>query len=92
METLKLAFMVRMNHSISFDISLKTLIKGVIFLQMYESEENGEVQEDDLATILEIMLGVEDVELCVFFMSLDGGDKGAITYGKTYCQFVMRNL
>ncbi|XP_074542971.1 lysophosphatidylcholine acyltransferase 1 [Halichoeres trimaculatus] len=51
---------------------------------MYESEESGEVQEEDLATILEIMLGVEEVELSGFFLSLDGGDKGKITYDELH--------
>ncbi|XP_034561476.1 lysophosphatidylcholine acyltransferase 1 [Notolabrus celidotus] len=50
--------------------------------RMYESEENGEVLEEDLASILEIMLGVEDVELSGFFLSLDGTDTGKITYGE----------
>ncbi|CAJ1083702.1 lysophosphatidylcholine acyltransferase 1 [Xyrichtys novacula] len=50
--------------------------------KMYESEEDGQVLEDDLASILEIMLGVEEVELSVLFLSLDGPDTGKITYDK----------
>lgn len=50
---------------------------------MYESEENGDILEEDLATILEIMLGVRDVELSGLFLSLDRPDTEKITYGKT---------
>lgn len=49
---------------------------------MYESEEGGEVQESDLAAILEIMLGVKEMELALLFLSLEV-DTGAITYGET---------
>ncbi|XP_008329467.1 lysophosphatidylcholine acyltransferase 1 [Cynoglossus semilaevis] len=49
--------------------------------KMYESEETAEVQEQDLATILEIMLGVEEVELSVMFLTMDRGtDTGRLTY------------
>lgn len=53
-----------------------------LFVQMYEKEESGEVQEDDLAAILEIMLGVQDVELSCYFLALDNPDKESTTYGK----------
>ncbi|CAB1460504.1 unnamed protein product [Pleuronectes platessa] len=48
--------------------------------KMYESEEDGDVQEEDLATILEIMLGVKEVELSGLFLSLDRPDTERITY------------
>ena len=55
-------------------------------MQMYESEESGEVLEEELASIFEIMLGVEEVELSVLFLSLEDPDKEKITYGKpTVC-------
>lgn len=57
-------------------------------MQMYESEETGEILEEELASIFEIMLGVEDVELTVLFLSLEDPDKDKITYGKTRCLFV----
>ncbi len=50
---------------------------------MYESEGSGEVLEEELAAILEIMLGVEEVELSGLFLSLDRPDTGKITYGKS---------
>ncbi|XP_051928636.1 lysophosphatidylcholine acyltransferase 1-like [Hippocampus zosterae] len=52
--------------------------------EMYENEDSGEVHEDELASTLEIMLGVKEVELSVFFMELDGADSGKITYDKLY--------
>lgn len=51
-------------------------------MQMYESEESGEVLEEELASIFEIMLGVEEVELSVLFLSFEDPDKEKITYGK----------
>lgn len=51
-------------------------------LQIYESEEGGEVQENDLAAILEIMLGVKEVELSDLFLSLDNADTETIAYGE----------
>ncbi|KAF7668045.1 hypothetical protein LDENG_00035420 [Lucifuga dentata] len=48
--------------------------------KIYGSEESGEVLEEDLATILEIMLGMEELELSALFLSLDGPDTGKITY------------
>lgn len=50
-------------------------------LQMYEREESGEIQEAELAAILEIMLGVTEVELSCLFLSLDE-DTEAITHGE----------
>ena len=55
---------------------------------MYESEENGEVLEQELAAILEIMLGVEEVELSMLFLDLEGPDTDKITYGETHFLFV----
>lgn len=49
---------------------------------MYESTEDGQVQENDLAAILEIMLGVKEVELSCLFLSLDNPDVETITYGE----------
>lgn len=54
-------------------------------MQMYENEENGQVLEEDLTAILEIMLGVKELDLSVLFLSLDGPDTGKITYGETQC-------
>ncbi|KAM3595876.1 uncharacterized protein V6R79_004412 [Siganus canaliculatus] len=48
--------------------------------KMYENEESGQVREKELAAILEIMLGVEEVELALVFMLLDGRDTDTITY------------
>ncbi|XP_037549295.1 lysophosphatidylcholine acyltransferase 1 [Nematolebias whitei] len=48
--------------------------------QMYENEDSGEIQEDDLAVILEIMLGVKDVELSGLFLALERPDTRKITY------------
>ncbi len=59
---------------------------------MYESEKSGEVEEDDLAAILEIMLGLKEVELSGLFLSLDRPDTGTITYGKTQCLFVIEHF
>lgn len=60
--------------------------------QIYESEESGEVQEDDLAAILEIMLGVKEVELSGLFLSLDNPDTEKITYGKNQSLFLIRHF
>lgn len=56
-------------------------------LQIYESEEGGEVQENDLAAILEIMLGVKEVELSDLFLSLDNADTETIAYGEIQPKF-----
>ncbi|XP_058475973.1 lysophosphatidylcholine acyltransferase 1 [Solea solea] len=49
--------------------------------RMYESEEeDGEVLEDDLAAVLEIMLGVKEAELSGLFLTLGRPDTGRITY------------
>ena len=56
---------------------------------MYESEGNGEILEEELAVILEIMLGVEEVELSALFLARKRPDTGTITYGKTPFLFVM---
>lgn len=53
-----------------------------VVLQMYEKEDSGEVKDDDLASILEIMLGVKNLEVDLLFLSLDNPDAEAITYGK----------
>lgn len=49
-------------------------------LQMYESEDNRGIQEEELAAILGIMLGVKEVKLCGKFLEL-----GRVTYGKSEC-------
>lgn len=54
--------------------------------QMYESEESGEILEEELAGILEIMLGVKEVRLSSVCLTL-GPDTGKITYGKTLFLF-----
>lgn len=54
--------------------------------KMYESDEDGNVAEEDLAAILEIMLGVENMALDGLFLSLDK-DTGKITYDE-FCQFI----
>lgn len=54
---------------------------------MYESEESGEILEEELAGILEIMLGVKEVQLLSVSLTL-GPDTGKITYGKTLFLFV----
>ncbi|MEQ2201379.1 hypothetical protein XENOCAPTIV_011517, partial [Xenoophorus captivus] len=41
----------------------------------------GEITEDDLAVILEIMLGVKEVELSPMFLQLQASDMRKITYG-----------
>ncbi|KAM7372892.1 hypothetical protein PAMP_007785 [Pampus punctatissimus] len=51
---------------------------------MYESEENREVLEQELAAILEIMLGVEEVELSLLFLSLKEPDTAKITYDELH--------
>lgn len=79
METLRLAFSVR-TLTARFSINQsKGVVRQVRFgSQIYESEE-GEVQEKDLAAILEIMLGVKEVALAALFLSLDAE---AIAYGE----------
>lgn len=52
--------------------------------KMYESEEDGYVLEDDISAILEIMLGVKEVELSVVFLSLDEPDTGKMTYDELH--------
>uniref|UniRef100_A0A3Q2UL70 Lysophosphatidylcholine acyltransferase 1 n=1 Tax=Fundulus heteroclitus TaxID=8078 RepID=A0A3Q2UL70_FUNHE len=54
-----------------------------LFDQMYEEEDSGEVAEDDLASILEIMLGVKEVELSPLLLELQAAGSGKITYGET---------
>uniref|UniRef100_A0A3Q2PS12 Lysophosphatidylcholine acyltransferase 1 n=1 Tax=Fundulus heteroclitus TaxID=8078 RepID=A0A3Q2PS12_FUNHE len=45
--------------------------------------QGGEVAEDDLASILEIMLGVKEVELSPLLLELQAAGSGKITYGET---------
>uniref|UniRef100_A0A3B4AJE4 EF-hand domain-containing protein n=1 Tax=Periophthalmus magnuspinnatus TaxID=409849 RepID=A0A3B4AJE4_9GOBI len=47
--------------------------------KMYQDEDDGSVTEEDLAAILEIMLGVEKVDLSGLFLSLQE-ETGKITY------------
>lgn len=58
-----------------------------VVLQMYENEENGEVKEEDVGSILEIMLGVENIELACVFLCLDNPDAEHMTYGKMHLCF-----
>ncbi|KAG7245196.1 hypothetical protein INR49_023762, partial [Caranx melampygus] len=57
--------------------SLETLR---LAFKIYENEKTGEVHEEDLATVLEIMLGVEEVNLSCLFLVIDKADKDTITY------------
>ncbi|XP_077599655.1 lysophosphatidylcholine acyltransferase 1 isoform X1 [Stigmatopora nigra] len=52
--------------------------------QMYENEDSGEVHENELSSMLEIMLGVKEMDLSMFFMELDGTGTGKITYDELY--------
>ncbi|XP_037120696.1 lysophosphatidylcholine acyltransferase 1 [Syngnathus acus] len=52
--------------------------------KMYVNEDSGEVYEDELASTLEIMLGVKEVDLSMLFMELDGPDTGKITYDELH--------
>lgn len=58
------------------------LKRPVVVLQLYE-EDSGGVAGDDLAVILEIMLGVKEVELSPLFLELEAQHTAKITYGKT---------
>ncbi|KAM9339911.1 lysophosphatidylcholine acyltransferase 1 [Symphorus nematophorus] len=64
--------------------SMKTL---KLAFTMYENEESREVLEEHLTAILEIMLGVEDVELFGLFSTLDRLDTERITYDEL-CHFI----
>ncbi|KAG8005061.1 Lysophosphatidylcholine acyltransferase 1, partial [Nibea albiflora] len=72
--------------------TLKLASRTCVVVQMYEDEEKGEVAEEDLAAILEIMLGVQEVELTCVFLSLDDPDTNKITYGKIQRLFVMKHF
>lgn len=90
METLKLAFKVStFTHHGSGLVPLcqVMVLKLDVVVQMYESEENGQVLEEELATILGIMLGVKEVDLSRLFLALGKPDSGKIVYGKTHCLF-----
>lgn len=54
--------------------------------KMYENEEEGYVLEDDLATILKIMLGVENLVISELFLSMEN-DTGKTTYDEL-CHFI----
>ncbi|XP_040045140.2 lysophosphatidylcholine acyltransferase 1 [Gasterosteus aculeatus] len=64
--------------------SLETL---KLAFEMYENEETGDVLRRDLAAILEIMLGVKNVELSSLFSSLKGPHRATITYDEL-CHFI----
>lgn len=55
---------------------------------MYENEDDGEILEEDLAVVLEIMLGVKDVDLSGLFLALGRPDTRKITYGKSLFLFL----
>lgn len=59
---------------------------------MYENEENGEVKEEDVRSILEIMLGVENIELALVFLCLDNPDAEHMTYGKIQSLFLVSHV
>lgn len=59
---------------------------------MYEQDDGGEVRDDDLASILEIMLGVENVEVAPLFLCLDKAAAESVTYGKQYIFFTHKPL
>ncbi|XP_047461985.1 lysophosphatidylcholine acyltransferase 1 [Mugil cephalus] len=48
--------------------------------KMYEREEDGKILEEELAAILEVMLGVKEVKLSGLFLALEGQDRGKISY------------
>ncbi|CAG5892186.1 unnamed protein product [Menidia menidia] len=50
--------------------------------QMYESEDGSGILEEELAVILGIMLGVEEVEFSAVFGALRRPNTGKITYGE----------
>lgn len=50
---------------------------------MYGNQDSGEILEEDLAVVLEIMLGVKDVELSGLFLALGRPDTRKIPYGKS---------
>ncbi|XP_032437517.1 lysophosphatidylcholine acyltransferase 1 isoform X1 [Xiphophorus hellerii] len=52
--------------------------------QLYE-EDSGGVAGDDLAVILEIMLGVKEVELSPLFLELEAQHTAKITYDELQC-------
>ncbi|XP_047238958.1 lysophosphatidylcholine acyltransferase 1 isoform X2 [Girardinichthys multiradiatus] len=58
--------------------------------KMYENEDSGEIAEDDLAVILEIMLGVKEVELSPLFLQLQASDMRKITYDELQCLIKQR--
>lgn len=70
------------NHQIWHNSIESDCNRCEFWLQIYESENGGEVQENDLAAILEIMLGVKEVELSGLFLSLDNADTKTIAYGE----------
>uniref|UniRef100_A0A8C6NTK4 Lysophosphatidylcholine acyltransferase 1-like n=1 Tax=Nothobranchius furzeri TaxID=105023 RepID=A0A8C6NTK4_NOTFU len=56
--------------------------------EMYENER-GEIREEDLAVVMEIMLGVKNVDLSGLFLALGKLDERKITYGKTMLLLIM---
>ncbi|XP_061597042.1 lysophosphatidylcholine acyltransferase 1 [Cololabis saira] len=57
--------------------SLETL---KLAFKMYESEENGPIPEEELSAILEVMLGVKELDLSHLFLAIERPDSGKITY------------
>lgn len=82
METLQLAFKVSVFAFISGLTWFPVITIRRVFVQMYGDEEKGEVHEDDLAIILESMLGFGRVELSLLFLTLEPPTKEKITFGK----------
>ncbi|KAM8883570.1 lysophosphatidylcholine acyltransferase 1 [Synchiropus picturatus] len=58
--------------------------------KMYESESSGEVEERDLASILEVMLGVREVSLDAMFLELHRPLSPKITYDG-FANFLQRH-
>lgn len=65
----------------------KSLENLRLAFKMYENKEDGSVIEDDLADILGIMLGVENMDLAGLFLSLQDDYVEKITYDEL-CQFI----
>ncbi|XP_008298871.1 lysophosphatidylcholine acyltransferase 1 [Stegastes partitus] len=61
---------------------LKPMETLKLAFKMYESEETGEILEEDLAVVFEIMLGVKEVDLSGMFLVLEGPDTGRISYAE----------
>lgn len=59
-------------------------------IQIYEQEESGAIEEEELATILRTALGVDTVDVSQIFLAIDTRDTEKITYGKGMCSCAYR--